>query len=302
MRIAWFIGTLLISSCLWALPTKSDGASDKHPASESKNDKKTQGVHYPTKDAPLPVTVLQSVDDAEYTKQRDNKADKFNTDNLDVQIRLAKVAEKQFDAAVAAAVIATIGTFVAGFALYFLIGTYREGKKAANASIVAANAASAQTELARKEFISSHRPKLILKNFRLDVTYGENSIRVDYRVVNVGETAAKIILWNNSWVIKQIQFPIFPLPPRYLPHEQFVDPPILDGGQSHPGGKTVVEAGDGESFRRLTQQKHMWAFYFFGLISYLDDLGNRRDLSFCRRFNFDTERFEVGDADYDYSD
>jgi hypothetical protein len=58
----------------------------------------------------------------------------------------------------------------------------------------AARAARRQIGLARDEFISTHRPKLIVRQFQLDAPQPDHIIKVHFSVINAGDTEATLRL------------------------------------------------------------------------------------------------------------
>ena len=61
-------------------------------------------------DAALPIIIIQSPADASHSQDRETKADKHDTDDLDAQIRAAEAAKKQISPAWAAVGITLLGT------------------------------------------------------------------------------------------------------------------------------------------------------------------------------------------------
>ena len=63
---------------------------------------------------------------------------------------------------------------------------------------------SRQIKLAREEFISTHRPRLIVRQFQVDPVVAGQPITVHLAMINIGDTdalpnliACEVALWNN---------------------------------------------------------------------------------------------------------
>lgn len=62
-----------------------------------------------------------------------------------------------------------------------------------------------QINLARDEFISTHRPKLIVRQFQLESADSDQPIKVAFSIINIGSTeatvrhiTAQVVLWNGK--------------------------------------------------------------------------------------------------------
>src|ERR1700728_2377539 len=125
MRMAWIAMMAMMIACgSWAQAPKVEGTTDGRPTKKSQSHNGKREDHYPTKDAPLPVIVIQSIDDATRNKERETQAEEFNNEYLDTQRQMAGAAKKQVFAARLVAGIALADGVIGVLALWFLRGTY----------------------------------------------------------------------------------------------------------------------------------------------------------------------------------
>lgn len=295
MRLAWIALALTFVCTSWAQTPKVKGTAHNGPLTDSQPNNQTRERDYPTKDARFSVTVLQSSGDAERSRKLEDDAKEYNDNNLNTQRRMAAASEKQVTAGLIVAGLAGVEILVTAFGLIFLRRTYIETKATAEASINAANSAREQVVLAREEFIASHRPRLKIRNFRI-APVSKDKILIQYRVVNVGDTTATIVNWNQSTVFMPKK--IFPALPVYAPSNSLIGVLPLESGMSWPGVIEMAEENIGGVEGRIRQE----FLYVYGFIRYSDRLKNERELFFCRLFNPETERFEIGDEEHDYAD
>jgi len=163
----------------------------------------------------------------------------------------------------------------------------------------------ASIALARQEFISTHRPKLVVRELLMLETEGtgDPGITVRYVIANIGAGNARIV---ESWV--EVQFSrdrrLWPLQPTDGAN------PIGDT-LIKPGSHVFREQGSTVSMlslsagRQILQSGHhpVQTVFFRGFILYLDDNLVRRRTAFCRVWNWETNRFDVvNDPDYEYAD
>ena len=161
-----------------------------------------------------------------------------------------------------------------------------------------------QLRLARDEFLSTHRPKIRIKNIWLMNNFGYDSpIEVKVVCVNVGTTDARIIEYGVDFLVIRKDATI---PPEHkFSFKNSVDT-IVKPGVSAPMPKLSYV---------LTEQNEIairqWksAFYCVGYLHYLDKLKNARTTAFCRILKLDERlgrpsgRFISSEnADYEYQD
>jgi len=114
-----------------------------------------------------------------------NKTAEYNKCYLDTQERIASSAEIQKWASIVAVIVALAGTAIAFCAFKFLKKTYKQTRHAA---ISAARTA----RIAHREFIATHRPRIIIRSFQ--VMNPEFSIKrgelphVIFVATNIGES------------------------------------------------------------------------------------------------------------------
>ncbi len=151
----------------------------------------------------------------------------------------------------------------------------------------AANAAKKSIDLAREEFIATHRPKL-----RVHTVFWIGD-QIECTVGNIGESTATIKA--RSLAAKILKEPLHG---------------ILPYGESLLGEKTI-ECGvsitqqlpfDTEKTFDAVLPNRNEALHFFGYIDYSDSNGILRRVAFCRRYNIETQNFTVvQNEDYEYS-
>ena len=165
------------------------------------------------------------------------------------------------------------------------------------------SAAKEASALSKNEFISSHRPRIILR----DIWYEPTASDLSYMLFNTGGTAARII---ESWIL--VEFistgqPIRPL--RSFGHNDF-GPLIFAAGEmkdltysvpSEIGAYMLVP----DMMRIGTDNRRpmVGEFYFTGAILYADDAGNHRRSVFRRQWDKDRKCFvRLDDPDQEYAD
>jgi hypothetical protein len=185
-------------------------------------------------------------------------------------------------------------------------------------------ASERQINLARDEFISSHRPKIRIKHIWFASQDGQSSIeklesgkpvvvRID--IVNIGGTTAFLSLFN---FMIRVLTPSQRLPQR-PPYNEPNTPKIgvwpfrVNSGitfTQHLSDGTILSSQDIQDIR--SGIKHL---FVFGTVEYWDDESRPsrfRQTGFCRRLDFelplparpeDNGRFrKVKDPDYEYQD
>jgi hypothetical protein len=171
----------------------------------------------------------------------------------------------------------------------------------------AAEAAKKQTEVAINEFVSTHRPKVIVRSVTIEPPTHpalpiEEGVPIKIRgtVVNIGDTPTEIIESNITILVAG---PTFYVRTPFGPADN-----SINGRKLVPGGAwTFWVTADQVDFdntpKIVALQRGEKVIYFFGFISYRDDIGNMRRTAFCRKYNPETERFDqTNDPDYEYAD
>lgn len=197
---------------------------------------------------------------------------------------------------------------VSSIQIGFLIRADKTGRLAAEAAKTsavaardAAEAATSQSQEARREYIRNHRPRLRVRHFTLgpnDVTAG-NYVEGEFEVVNIGGAKAQIIN-SHCEVFRSVDLPL--------------KRPYLGRDPSHAvPGNPIIEAGSSEIGTFVSEAPlpspgtgpHGTITYVMGWIDYSDDNGTRRRTAFCRehRSRDKGRRFFASDnPDYDYED
>jgi hypothetical protein len=184
-------------------------------------------------------------------------------------------------------------------------------QRATKAAIASADAARDQAEIARKMFVLTQRPKLIVRNVvikppnppairgGIELFQPRYGISGQLYVVNVGGTAA-IIRECWCWGIA-IQGAL----PMERPYEGEMGYPLtrrLTPGESMPITFENLKEIGGEG-PLIRQGSNNWGFYVMGWIAYADDLGFVRRTAFCRVWNAAKRRLvAIDDPDYEHAE
>jgi len=169
---------------------------------------------------------------------------------------------------------------------------------------------SRQTDLLQKEFVVTHRPKLIIRIVWLEkgtvvgvLGQADKPWTVHYIIANTGGSRARV----SGMSVNIIVFD-HGLPPRYLFYRE------------NPGSDDFfIEAGEQKPFsmalpdqmvawlKTFNQSRHIFRdanfIYFTGCIPFYDNNGLMRFTGFCRHYEVEIGRFSVfADPDYEYSD
>jgi hypothetical protein len=165
--------------------------------------------------------------------------------------------------------------------------------------------------LARDEFLSTHRPKIRVKHVVLNSGIWEGErISVKVVLVNSGATDAIISEWGIKFIIEE-KGRMLPA----LPTIERLQAPGIAGGVLPSGisldipdvsDRTILNDSQNVAIRRGNSQ-----LYCVGYIHYADGARRIRTTAFCRVLTFpefptshqDTGRFRVfDDSDYEYED
>ncbi|MGD0233176.1 MAG: hypothetical protein ABSC55_01420 [Syntrophorhabdales bacterium] len=166
-----------------------------------------------------------------------------------------------------------------------------------------------QTRFIGKGLILSHPPKLRVHSISLNYvvpTGIEGTWKIQCFIDNIGGSPATIS--ESRFTFKQLKDPR----PALLPFSD--ESGGLIGATIDKGGWTLgllyLQAQDDivnilrqhetalDGYLRSTET----GLYFFGYIDYLDNIGTRRRIAFCRQYDPVTERFTaVEDEDHEYS-
>lgn len=176
-------------------------------------------------------------------------------------------------------------------------------------------AAMGALKLANDEFVSTHRPKLIVRHAMAPWATTEDGkpIYVHFSISNTGDTRAKVVRSSLYCEWFEVVLPI-------------VVPTVVDG-KNDLGSTVGFESGETKWFIHTTNltwdflnmstkvavsdaQDSMLQYtgggpglYFVGRIVYRDERGVERNTLIRRRYNFSQQRFVAGgDPELDYAD
>lgn len=143
--------------------------------------------------------------------------------------------------------------------------------------------ADANLNLARQEFITSHRPKIRVKHLWMTAaTHAGDTLKVKLIVVNNGSTAATII---NIRIGFYVSHGLTAVPDGFLDGKER----IKRNDRVEPG-ITIVYKDQTDNMVLKEDQvialgKHERTLYCVGDIEYIDDIGAVRKTAYCRVWN-----------------
>lgn len=176
---------------------------------------------------------------------------------------------------------------VAGFTIVLAYATHRQAVLTRQA-----------IELGTKEFVATHRPKLIVRQFQIDPVSIGQPITIRFAIVNIGNTdgiprliACEIGLWNADH---------FELPGIDAFQKQVTLPPIK-------GGQRVALVQPSNFMVTKEQYNYIIADEFIvsilGEITYADSLGTPHRTGFRRILDRKSDKFIAStDKDEEYCD
>ena len=168
-------------------------------------------------------------------------------------------------------------------------------------------------DLARKEFISTHRPKLVVRRISLNEVNGAgvwNIIAAEYVIANVGDSTATIVSTSERLWLPTAKENLPSIPPYAEPVTHSL---ILEAGLS----LVFKHYATDDDLLKKYQQSSAYTdssisegrtdsgpeLLFLGYIVYKDDLDRKRKTAFLRRSNYITKRFSpIKEPDYEYAD
>jgi hypothetical protein len=155
-----------------------------------------------------------------------------------------------------------------------------------------------QLKLARNEFVSTHRPKLIIRQLQLDKLLPDQIVKVQLSIINIGETeatlrfiAAEIALWNRRyWEAPGIDPIAKPFGPKVIRNGQRISAVIVSRF------KITAEQ------IKAAQQGNL-IICAVGEFTYIDAIGTERRTGFRRNYDFSTDMFIASEnIDQEYQD
>jgi hypothetical protein len=278
MRFLLLIAALLFCGYSFAESQQSipsigiDGQTQqKHPKQASN---KTKTDEYGTDNLPFVVKIIPSNNSETITGQDPQDSKKSAPDNLSFEV--------------ISAVITAIATAVMAFFTFTLARSTKKLWETTNKSV----------DLAREEFIATHRPKIIVRSFQItnrDMPIGK-PIGFIFIAQNIGETAAKIIEVRSGTFIQSAKT-IIPTDLSFAFYEEFNvtlasgERELFPGnGGSSPEGEESMSVYAGNS-----------ALYCMGTIVYVDSIGTRRETGFCRRYHPREDIWDIAESEYEYA-
>jgi len=155
-----------------------------------------------------------------------------------------------------------------------------------------------QIHLARDEFISSHRPRLIVRQFVLLTPRPDQPLKITFAVINVGDTeaifkfiAAEAALLNGRyWEAPGIDFIVKPVSERPIKNGQRVSMTIQSRFNITADQIKAVEQA-------------ALIICAVGELTYIDCLGTERRTGFRRNYDVSTDIFGISpNQDQEYQD
>jgi hypothetical protein len=155
-----------------------------------------------------------------------------------------------------------------------------------------------QIRLAREEFISTNRPKLIVRQFVLQPPVVNDVLKVDFSIFNVGNTeatvrllAAEVALWNGRfWEAPGIDPNVRPFGPRVVRNGERISVTIMSRFNLTATQLTAIRQGT-------------FIICAVGEFTYTDALDTKRRSGFRRNHDVATDTFTTStNPDQEYQD
>jgi hypothetical protein len=152
--------------------------------------------------------------------------------------------------------------------------------------------------LARDEFLSTHRPQLIVRQFQLNQPLPDHIVTISFSIINAGDTeatlrliAAEVALWNGRyWEAPGIDFITRPVNPKVIRNGQRISITIVSRFKITDAQIKAVE------------QKTL-SICAVGEFTYTDPLGTERRTGFRRNYDVSTDMFIASEnKDQEYQD
>jgi hypothetical protein len=164
-----------------------------------------------------------------------------------------------------------------------------------------------QIKLAREEFISTHRPRLIVRNISLDSK--EEKTDIIYSVVNAGGSEATVI---QSLISVEVIYPRTPIRNLRADGNDVIGREVFDIGETKdfrfPVEDSVASsitltilADRFPDVRRFTNWDDEPTIHFTGSLIYKDRMGKNRTSVFRRKFS-SIGFVKTNDEDHEYAD
>ncbi len=164
-------------------------------------------------------------------------------------------------------------------------------------------ASQAQLRLANDEFASTHRPRIIMRQFQVDPILPDHPIRITFSVINIGNTDAILRLIGTEVALWDIDRRIYEAPG--------IDPmtrPITEERiRILPNGRRVAFTAESRFAVTEAQSDAIGQGRFLlrciGELTYADTRGTDRRTGFHRTYDVETDLFTPSDnPDQEYCD
>jgi hypothetical protein len=184
------------------------------------------------------------------------RAEQREYSDLRAQWQAAEASRGQEWFALWQTIIAAVATGVAGIGTLFLIWTFRENRRSADAAVAAAKAAEDANRINWQAYIADQRPWLAI-NFKLDgpLTCSENDVTLEllFRIRNVGKSPAVMARMRTELVkrsdLSDVQRRQF-----------FLTEKIEKQGTVHIDGRTIFPGSYIEFARQITASNDMFMY------------------------------------------
>jgi hypothetical protein len=167
----------------------------------------------------------------------------------------------------------------------------------------AASAAQKSADATRAAVVLAHRPKLVVRNVVVpslsDGNYrGSGTLGGTLWVTNTGGTVATDIRFRMVWLIDTE----LPMKNPILSQKTLPKVKLLNAGRS-TAIRLPAQSLNPDDIRKSTTYGSARSLYLIGIAKFRDQHGELRRTAFCRRFDWNVNRFKaVDDEDYEHAD
>lgn len=264
---------------LAAFASDSRGQSKQTTSPPTQSGQASKAYDRGTEQSPVIVKVLP-------TKESEEKAAadaRHEDEKAENDRRLARFTEWLLWATAALSAIALLQLFVFSWQGIQL-----------KASVIAARETS---KLANSEFISTHRPKIVVYGMDVKLAGDDTPRHIHFRYINAGDTDASVAFIESRihWGAKGM----VPAGIELRRHDTIKEPIPVPSGTN--GFAITPDGVDFATLVRSGRGGHDTAFCV-GVVVYRDKNDIERRTGFCRRYDSERERWlKVEDEDYEYA-
>lgn len=151
-------------------------------------------------------------------------------------------------------------------------------------------------QISHQEYISTHRPRIILRLFELIGTEHEGPIRIGYRVINAGESTAHLMSINATILYAHTTLPA--TPPYDTSRTDHFTHTLMESGQFMD--REATTSTDINEFEAVFLDGT--ALMVFGFVTYCDDNGIVRQMGFGRSHVGNGHFRSIDSEEYVYND